>query len=185
MAAATELDRAYGDAEQHVQKTFLMHSRLHPRIAECASYPAPLQPIENTHVLVFNWLFNSAAILHQLPTRWHRDLARVLTSGGSQAAESKMREHVRFAFNDVVQRLEAGSHLENVLSSTDEPSPFASKSLTRVATKRRVENAAFSQTQCRALDRTVCRIHAGRTCGAGDRHRAARSWKASNATGRS
>lgn len=137
-ADAAELDRAYANAKQDVQKTCLMHSRFHHRIAECAGCPALLQAIEKSHVLVFNWLFNSAADFHELPKRWHRDLAKALTDGDPQAADAKMREHVRFALDDVVQRLEAGSPLDGALYSVDQLAPLASQSLLiPVAQKRR------------------------------------------------
>lgn len=134
MAAATELDRAYADSQQDVQKTFLMHSRFHHRIAECAGCTALLQAIEKSHVLVFNWLFNSAADFHELPKRWHRDLAKALTSGDPLAADSKMREHVRFALNDVVQRLESGSQLVGDLATV----VVGEEKRSRSATKRAV-----------------------------------------------
>ena len=55
-------------------------------------------------VLVLNWLYNSVADFRDLPKRWHRDLAKVLAHGDPQLADGKMREHVRYALDDVLRR---------------------------------------------------------------------------------
>jgi DNA-binding GntR family transcriptional regulator len=137
MKSATELDKAYANPKKDVQKTFLMHSRFHHRIAECAGCEVLLKAIEKSHVLVFNWLFNSVADFHALPRNWHRDLAKVLTSGDPQAADLKMREHVRYALSDVVERLSDQGYLEGVLSSTQLTSPSIDKALARTVPKPR------------------------------------------------
>jgi len=116
LQAAADLDQANADPNHDVHKTFLLHSRFHHRIAECAGCPALVQAIEKSHVLILNWLYNSVADFHELPRRWHRDLAKVLTSGDPQAADTKMREHVRYALDDVLRRLEAGHQLADLLS---------------------------------------------------------------------
>ena len=103
---ATELDRAYADPQRDIHDAFLMHSRFHHRIAECAGCPALLQAIEKSHVLVLNWLYNGAAGFHDLPRHWHRGLAKVLSGRDPEAADARMREHVRYALDDVLSRLE-------------------------------------------------------------------------------
>ena len=115
LRAATELDRAYAHPQRDIHDTFLMHSRFHHRIAECAGCPALLLAIEKSHVLVLNWLYNGVADFHDLPPHWHRDLARVLSGKDPQAADARMREHVRYALDDVLHRLEAGHLLQNPL----------------------------------------------------------------------
>ncbi len=40
---------------------------------------------------MLNWLYNSVADFHELPKRWHRDLATVLVDGNPQAADAKIR----------------------------------------------------------------------------------------------
>jgi DNA-binding GntR family transcriptional regulator len=115
LRAATELDQAYADRQRDIHDTFLMHSRFHHRIAECAGCPALLQAIEKSHVLVLNWLYNGVADFYELPRHWHRDLAKVLSGSDPNAADSKMREHVRYALDDVLLRLEAGHLLQTPL----------------------------------------------------------------------
>lgn len=58
----------------------------------------------------------SVAAFHDLPKRWHRDRAKLLASGDPQAADAEMREHVRYALDDVLRRLEAGQPLGELLS---------------------------------------------------------------------
>jgi DNA-binding GntR family transcriptional regulator len=115
LQAAADLDQANADPNRDVHKTFLMHSRFHHRIAECTGCPALVQAIEKSHVLILNWLYNSVADFHELPKRWHRDLAKVMVGGDPQAADAKMREHVRYALDDVLRRLEASHQLGELL----------------------------------------------------------------------
>ncbi|OHE79101.1 MAG: hypothetical protein A2107_01115 [Verrucomicrobia bacterium GWF2_62_7] len=58
-----------------------------------------------------NWLYNSAADFHESPKRWHRDLALALTDGNPDAADRRMREHVRFGLDAVLRRLAASNKL--------------------------------------------------------------------------
>lgn len=108
---AVELDAFYADPEHDPQATAHAHMALHHRIAECAGCPELLRAIEKSHILVLNWLYNSAADLHVSPKRWHRDLAGALTSGDPDVAEHKMREHVRFGLDAVLRRLAASRKL--------------------------------------------------------------------------
>lgn len=109
---AARLDRAYADRRAEMHDTFLLHAQLHHRIAECAGCPALMTAIEKSHVLVLNWLYNGAAAFRDLPKRWHRDLADVLAAGDVEAADAQMRRHVRFALDDVLQRLETSEALD-------------------------------------------------------------------------
>ena len=110
-AMAAELDALYADPKHDPQATSHVHMALHHRIAECAGCPELLRAIEKSHILVLNWLYNSAAAFHESPKRWHRDLAAALTGGDSDAADRKMREHVRFGLDTVLRRLAAGHKL--------------------------------------------------------------------------
>ena len=73
-----------------------------------------MRAIEKSHILVLNWLYNSAADFHESPKRWHRDLAAALTSGDPDAADRKMREHVRFGLDAVLRRLAASHKLADI-----------------------------------------------------------------------
>ncbi len=103
MAAA--LDALYANPKRDPQAASRAHMALHNRIAECAGCPELLRAIEKSHILVLNWLYNSAADFHEPPKRWHRDLAAALTGGDPDAADRKMREHVRFGLDAVLRRL--------------------------------------------------------------------------------
>lgn len=81
------------------------HAEFHHRIAECARCPELLRAIEKSHILVMNWLYNSAARFHASPRRWHSDLAAALSGGDADAADRKMRGHVRFGMETVLRRL--------------------------------------------------------------------------------
>ncbi|MCC6355424.1 MAG: GntR family transcriptional regulator [Verrucomicrobiae bacterium] len=110
-AMAAALDTLYagkGGARQDANRT---HATFHHRIAECAGCPELVSAIEKSHVLVLNWLYNSAADFHPPPRRWHRDLAEVLTRDDPEAADRKMREHVRFGLETVLRRLAASQRL--------------------------------------------------------------------------
>lgn len=110
-AMAAKLDTLYAEPKHDPQAAAEAHMALHRRIAECAGCPELLHAIEKSHILVLNWLYNSAADFHQPPRRWHRDLAEVLVSGDPAAADHKMREHVRFGMEAVLNRLEASHKL--------------------------------------------------------------------------
>ncbi|MBI5683649.1 MAG: GntR family transcriptional regulator [Verrucomicrobia bacterium] len=108
---AAELDALYADPKHDPQAVSEAHLALHRRIAECAGCPELLRAIEKSHILVLNWLYNSAADFHESPKRWHRDLAASLTDGDPDAADRKMREHVRFGLDTVLRRLASGNKL--------------------------------------------------------------------------
>lgn len=108
-AMAAKLDTLYGESNPNIQKASRLHMALHRRIAECARCPELLRTIEKSHILVLSWLYNSAADFHPPPKRWHRNLAAALTSGDAELADRKMREHVRYGMETILQRL-AASH---------------------------------------------------------------------------
>lgn len=110
-ALAVEVDTLYAEPKRNVQRASQAHMALHHRIAECAGCMELLRAIEKSHILILNWLFNSAADFHPTPKRWHRDLAAALTSGDPDAAERKMREHVCFGMETILSRLAASNKL--------------------------------------------------------------------------
>lgn len=110
-AMAAELDALNADPKRDPQAASEAHLALHRRIAECAGCPELLRAIEKSHILVLNWLYNSAADFHQSPKRWHRVLAAALAGGDPAAADRKMREHVRFGMEAVLRRLAASNKL--------------------------------------------------------------------------
>jgi len=81
------------------------HMRLHLRIAECARCPALRDAIEKEQVLIFNWLFDTAAKRRTLGSNFHTLLTDALTSGTPEAAASAMRRHIQRGLNEVLERL--------------------------------------------------------------------------------
>ncbi|HMV84967.1 MAG TPA: GntR family transcriptional regulator [Blastocatellia bacterium] len=104
---ATRLDGMYADPQKDLFETFSAHERLHRRIAECTGCPMLVEAIEKSHILVFNWLYNSATHFRDLPRRWHQDLIRALNSGDVAVADARMREHCRYGMEEVLRRIEA------------------------------------------------------------------------------
>ncbi len=111
MELAKQLDAFYHDSQKDLFETFSAHERLHHRIAECTGCPALCNAIEKNHVLILNWLYNSASHFRDLPRRWHQDLIKVLNIGDVTEADAKMREHVRYGMEEVLRRLEASNQL--------------------------------------------------------------------------
>lgn len=82
------------------------HFRLHMRIAECTGCRPLVKLIEQTHVLVFNWVWDLAAKRPHLPHRFHRDLIDVLTGTDAEASDRAMREHIRRGLDGIIRMLE-------------------------------------------------------------------------------
>ncbi len=79
------------------------HTELHTKIAVYARSEQLRAAIENAHVLVFNWLYNTAAGQTVLPERFHRQLIEAIVSGDPDVAEAAMRAHVRIGVADVLR----------------------------------------------------------------------------------
>jgi DNA-binding GntR family transcriptional regulator len=109
---AIKLDTMYADPEKDLFETFSFHEHLHRRIAECTGCPALCVAIEKNHILILNWLYNSATHFRDLPPRWHQDLIEALATGEPTAADAKMRHHVRYGMEEVLRRLEASISLD-------------------------------------------------------------------------
>jgi DNA-binding FadR family transcriptional regulator len=66
------------------------------RIAEYARSQLLKSEIEKSHVLIFNWLFDTALGRRILPPHFHQDLISVIVEGSPREAEEIMRGHVIF-----------------------------------------------------------------------------------------
>jgi len=108
---AQHLDSLYiASGSEHEDSRFLFlvhtyHMQFHLRIAELACSPGLLKAIEKEQVLIFNWLYDTAAQRKQLPANFHQDLAKALCSGGLMKADEAMRAHIRYGLNNVVESL--------------------------------------------------------------------------------
>jgi DNA-binding FadR family transcriptional regulator len=94
-ASSAKGDRDYVFA---VQK---YHVDLHMKIAEGAHSEALRAATEKSHVLVFNWLYDTASGRRVLPHKFHQDLIGVIAGQGPHKAQEAMRRHVRYGLKEV------------------------------------------------------------------------------------
>ena len=78
------------------------HMKFHLRIAEIAENLLLHDAIEREQVLVFNWLFDTAAQRRSLPPNFHHKLATALSQGTTEDADAAMRAHVRYGLEHVL-----------------------------------------------------------------------------------
>ncbi|MGB6743141.1 MAG: GntR family transcriptional regulator [Terracidiphilus sp.] len=81
------------------------HMQLHLQIAKLARCPGLRRAIEKEQVLIFNWLYDTAAHRRTQPEQFHSTLAEALCSGDPLVADAAMRAHVRYGLNQVLERL--------------------------------------------------------------------------------
>jgi DNA-binding FadR family transcriptional regulator len=111
MRSAQQLDKLYNaGTTENEDSRFLFsvhtyHMQFHMRIAELARSPGLLRAIEKEQVLIFNWLYDTAAQQKSLPVNFHRDLAKAICSGDLMKADAAMRSHIRYGLNYVVENL--------------------------------------------------------------------------------
>jgi DNA-binding GntR family transcriptional regulator len=86
------------------------HMQFHMRIAEMARCPGLRRAIEKEQVLIFNWLYDTAAQRHTQPEQFHSTLAEALCSGDPEVADNAMRAHVRYGLDQVLDRLAEYDH---------------------------------------------------------------------------
>lgn len=92
------------DAWFHVHQE---HFRFHMRVAECSGYTALCMAIERNQILIFNWLYDTAADRKRLPSRHHGTLAEKLCSQDVDSADAAMRAHVVYGRDEVLQIMES------------------------------------------------------------------------------
>jgi DNA-binding GntR family transcriptional regulator len=99
------LDQLYGSGtdgdEEFLYSVHTYHMRFHLRIAELAGNLLLRGAIEREQVLVFNWLFDTAARQRSLPPRFHSELAAAVT-GTVEGADRTMRAHIRHGMERVM-----------------------------------------------------------------------------------
>jgi DNA-binding GntR family transcriptional regulator len=104
-----QLDQLYassaGADEEFLYSVHTYHMRFHLRIAEIGGNILLRAAIEREQVLVFNWLFDTAAQQRSLPPHFHSELAAVLTGGSIEAADQAMRTHIRYGLGQVLDAL--------------------------------------------------------------------------------
>jgi DNA-binding GntR family transcriptional regulator len=83
----------------------MYHMNLHMRIAESARCKTLCDAIESQQVLIFNWLYDTAAQQRSLPPNFHATLTTALVSGDPQAADAEMRRHIRHGLDQVQNQI--------------------------------------------------------------------------------
>jgi len=82
------------------------HVDLHMRIAGYARSELLKSEIEKSHVLIFNWLYDTTSGRRILPDNFHRDLISVIVEGNPQEAAEVMRGHVKYGLNSIQLAME-------------------------------------------------------------------------------
>lgn len=83
------------------------HLSLHMRIAECGGCAALCEAIEKNQVLIFNWLYDTAAQF-RMPPHFHAELMEAVAGRDPDVAEAAMRRHVRHGMEEI--QLSIASH---------------------------------------------------------------------------
>ena len=81
------------------------HFQLHLRIAESTGCRFLVKLIEQTHVLMFNWIWDLAARRPALPPRFHRDLVDVLVGTDPKKSDAAMRRHIRYGLKGIIRAI--------------------------------------------------------------------------------
>ena len=101
------LDQLYassaGADEEFLYSVHTYHMRFHLRVAEIGGNSLLRGAIEREQVLVFNWLFDTAAQQRSLPRRFHSELAAALTGPTVEGADQAMRAHIRHGMDRVLE----------------------------------------------------------------------------------
>jgi DNA-binding GntR family transcriptional regulator len=105
----SQLDRLYsmtvGADEDFLYSARTCHMQFHLRVAEIGGNTLLRHAIEREQVLVFNWLFDTAAEQRTLPAMFHTELAGVLTGHSTEEADRAMRSHIRYGMEHVIEAL--------------------------------------------------------------------------------
>jgi DNA-binding GntR family transcriptional regulator len=105
----SHLDQLYGSGtdgyEEFLYSVHTYHMHFHLRIAELAGNSLLRGAIEREQVLVFNWLFDTAARQRSLPPRFHSELAAAVT-GTVEGADCTMRAHIRHGMQRVMENMD-------------------------------------------------------------------------------
>lgn len=110
---AAHLDQLYSSCavadpgSDYLYSVHTYHMNFHLRIAESAGCGLLRAAIEREQVLIFNWLFDTAAQRRSLPANFHTLLAAALASGDLEEADAAMRRHIRFGLESVVESIQA------------------------------------------------------------------------------
>jgi GntR family transcriptional regulator, rspAB operon transcriptional repressor len=97
-------DQEAGGASSYAVHEY--HANLHMKIAEFARSGLLRSALEKSHVLIFNWLYDTTARQRTLPSNFHQDLIHAITERTTQAAEEVMRQHVMYGLKSIQSAME-------------------------------------------------------------------------------
>ncbi len=102
------LDQLYasiaGSDEDFLYSVHTYHMSFHLRVAEIGGNLLLRGAIEREQVLVFNWLFDTAAQQRSLPPHFHSDLAAAVI-GSTIEADAAMRAHIRYGMDRILEAM--------------------------------------------------------------------------------
>jgi len=82
------------------------HVDLHMRIAEHARCGLLKSEIEKSHVLVFNWLYDTTRGQRILPPNFHQNLINTIAEGDARKAQAAMDDHVSYGLKSIQVAME-------------------------------------------------------------------------------
>jgi len=97
------------------------HFHLHMRIAEATRCRPLAKLIEQTHVLMFNWVWDLAARRPALPPRFHRDLIDALVATNPTESDAAMRRHIRHGLEGIIRAIADPAAGEGDVGGTRRP----------------------------------------------------------------
>ena len=83
-----------------------VHVDLHMRIAEYARCGLLRSEIEKSHVLIFNWLYDTTRGQRILPPNFHQDLIGTIAEGDPRKALEAMEAHVSYGLKSIQVAME-------------------------------------------------------------------------------
>ena len=111
LQSAQHLDSLYKAVNSEVEDSRFIfsvhtyHMQFHLGIAAMARCPGLLRAIEKEQVLIFNWVYETAASRKALPAGFHHDLAKTICAGDPLKADQAMRSHVRYGMENLIEGL--------------------------------------------------------------------------------
>jgi len=100
-ARARILDRMMAEGDPHSRLGTETHQEFHLDIARCGGFPRlaeELQRVWFRRLMRLSWV--KATQYRRVPGDWHQQLVAAIAAGDPDAAEAKMREHVRYGNED-------------------------------------------------------------------------------------
>ena len=101
MAQARVIDRMMAQGDPHSKLGTRTHLEFHTTVAYCGGFPGLVEELERVwfrRLMRLNWL--KATQYKPVPGNWHETLVEAISSRDPEAAEQRMREHVRYGNED-------------------------------------------------------------------------------------